>query len=202
MFWLSKRPGKWVAPPLSRTLRHKIGATGCSGCPSVRENGPNACFPGHYDTKSGLQGVLAVQASIKMARTPVFPDATTQNRGYRVFWLSKRPGKWVAPPLSRTLRHKIGATGCSGCPSVRENGPNACFPGHYDTKSGLQGVLAVQASIKMARTPVFPDATTKNRAYSIFWQSKRPQKWAERLFPRTLRHIIRPTACFGCSIVR
>ena len=157
-----------------RTLRQRIGPTAYSGCPSVRENGPNACFPGRYDKESGLQHILAVQASTKMGRTPISPDATTQNQAYSIFWQSKRPQKWAERLFPRTLRHKIGATAYSGCPSVHKNGPNACFPGRYDTKSGLQGVLAVQASREMDRTPGFPDATTQNRAYSIFWLSKRP----------------------------
>ena len=123
--------------------------------------------------KSGLQGVLATEASKEMAISLVLPDATTRNRDYRVFWLSKRPAKWPAPLFSRTLRHEIDPTVCSGCLSVQKNGPHSRICGHYDMKSALQNVLAVQASSEMARTAVFTDATTRNRGYSVFWLSKR-----------------------------
>ena len=131
-------------------------------------------FPGHYDTKSAPQRILADQASKKMARTHVFKDTTTRNRPYSIFWRTKRPRKWPERLFSRTLRHEIRPTAYSGRPCVHENGPNACFQGHYDTKSALQHILADQASMKMARTPVFTDATTQNRSYSIFWRTKRP----------------------------
>ena len=101
------------------TLRHEIGPTVCSGGPSVHENGHYAGFPGHYDTKSALQSILAAQASRKMARTAVFPDTTTRNRPHSVFSLTKRPG----------------------------NGHSAGFPGHYDTKSALQSILATQHTL-------------------------------------------------------
>ena len=202
MFWLSKRPGKWPFRWFLRTLRHEIGPTACSGCPSVHENGPHHCFCGRYDTKSALQCVLAVQASGEMALPLVFADVTTRNRPYSMFWLSKRPGKWLFRCFSRTLRHEIGPTAYSGCRSVRGNGPSIGFSGHYDTKSGLQRVLAVQASGEMAISSVFPDATTRIRAYSMFWLSKRPGKWPFRCFFRTLRHEIGATACSGCPSVR
>ena len=146
VFWLSKRPRKWPFRWFLRTLRHEIRPTGYSGCRSVCGNGHSAGFCGHYDTKSGLQHVLADEASGEMALPLVFADATTRNQAYSVFWLSKRPGKWPAPLFLRTLRHEIEPTAYSGCPSVRGNGPSAVFPGRYDTKSALQHVLAVQAS--------------------------------------------------------
>ena len=152
--------------------------------------------------KSSLQRILAVQASTKMARTTVFADTTTRNQAYSVFWLSKRPGKWPFRWFLRTLRHKIGATACSGSRSVRGNGHSAGFFGRYDTKSGLQRVLVVEASGEMAIPLVFADATTRNRPYSVFWLSKRPGKWPFRWFLRTLRHGIGPTACSGCRSVR
>ena len=182
---------------LSRTLQHEIRPTRCSGYRSVQRNGHFAGITGRYDMKSALQSVLDVQASGEMARTAVFTDATTRNRAYNMFWLSKRPAKWPAPQFLRTLRHEIGPTECSGCPSVRRNGPHRCFHGRYDTKAGLQCVLDVQASRKMVRTAVFADATTRNRDYRVFWLSKRPAKWPAPLFSRTLRHEIDPTACSG-----
>ena len=130
-------------------------------------------LPGRYDTESALQHVLAVEASVEMALPLVFSDATTRNRLYSMFWLSKRPSKWL-------FRR---------------------FCGHYDTESGLQHVLADKASVEMAIPPVFADATTRNRAYSMFWLSKRPLKWLFRCFFRTLRHGIGPTACSGCRSV-
>ena len=90
----------------------------------------------------------------KNAGANVSPDTTTQNWGYSVFWQSKCPEKWPFRWILRTLRHKIGATACSGSPSVRGNGHSAGFPGRYDTKTGLQRVLAVQASGEMACTAV------------------------------------------------
>ena len=147
IFWLSKRPRKWPFRWFSRTLRHGIGPTACSGSPSVRGNGPSAGFCGRYDTKSGLQHILAVQASFEMA----------------------------IPLISRTLRHGISPTAYSGCHSVRGNGSSAGFRGHFDTKSRLQHVLAAQASTKMAIPLVFPDATTRNRPHSVFWQPKCPK---------------------------
>ena len=230
VFWLSKRPKKWPFRWFSRTLRHEIGLTACSGCLSVRGNGRSVGFlrtlrhgigataysggrsvrrnghfigfSGHYDTKSGLQHVLAVQASGEMAIPLVFADVTTRNRPYSVFWLSKRPRKWPAPLFLRTLRHEIGPTVCSGCPSVRGNGPSAGFCGRYDTKSALQHVLVVEASGEMAIPLFFPDTTTRNRPYSVFWLSKRPGKWPFHRFFRTLRHEIGATACSGCPSVR
>ena len=151
--------------------------------------------------KLGLQGVLTVEASGEMAISSVFPDATTRNRAYSMFWLTKRPGKWPFRCFSRTLRHEIEPTAYSGCRSVRRNGPSAGFCGHYDTKSGLQRILVVEASGEMAPPLVFADATTRNRAYSVFWLSKRPGKWPFRWFLRTLRHEIGPTACSGCRSV-
>ena len=130
-------------------------------------------LPGRYDTESALQHVLAVEASVEMA----------------------------LPLVLRTLRHGIGPTACSGCRSVRRNGPSAGFCGRYDTESGLQHVLAVEASVEMALPLVFADTTTRNRAYSMFWLSKRPLKWLFRCFFRTLRHGIGPTACSGCRSV-
>ncbi|MBO7415294.1 MAG: hypothetical protein J6U22_01845, partial [Bacteroidaceae bacterium] len=53
--------------------------------------GSFAGFCGRYDTESGLQHVLADEASGEMALSLVFADATTRNRPYSVFWLSKRP---------------------------------------------------------------------------------------------------------------
>ena len=152
--------------------------------------------------KSSLQRILAVQASTKMARTTVFADTTTRNQAYSVFWLSKRPGKWPFRCFSRTLRHEIEPTAYSGCRSVRRNGPSAGFCGHYDTKSGLQRILVVEASGEMALPLVLADVTTRNRAYSMFWLSKRPLKWSFRWFLRTLRHGIGSTACSGCRSVR
>ena len=52
------------------------------------------------------------------------------------------------------------------------------LPGRYDTESALQHVLAVEASVEMALPLVFADTTTRNRAYSMFWLSKRPQEGA------------------------
>ena len=257
VFWLSKRPEKWPFRWFLRTLRHEIGPTAysgcrsvrgngpsagfcrrydmksglqrilavqastkmasttvfadtttqnrpysCSGCPSVRGNGHSIGFCGRYDTKSGLQRILAVQASGEMALPSVFPDATTRNQAYSVFWLSKRPGKWPFRWFLRTLRHEIGPTAYSGCPSVHENGPSAVFCGHYDTESALQHVLAVQASGEMALPLVFADATTRNQAYSVFWLSKRPEKWPFRCFSRTLRHETEPTGYSGGPSVR
>ena len=202
MFWLTKRPGKWPFRWFLRTLRHRIGPTACPGCPSVRRNSPSAVFPGRYDTKSALQRILAVQASVEMALPLVFADATTRNQAYSVFWLSKRPGKWPFHRFFRTLRHEIRPTACSGCLSVRGNGPSAGFFGRYDTKSALQRILVVEASTKMARTTVFADTTTRNQAYSVFWLSKRPGKWPFRWFLRTLRHEIGPTAYSDCPSVR
>ena len=176
VFWLSKRPGKWLFRWFFRTLRHRIGATAYSGCRSVRGNGPSAGFSGRYDTKSGLQHVLAVEASVEMAIPLFFPDVTTRNRAYSVFWLSKRPEKWPFRWFLRTLRHEIRPTAYSGCRSVRGNGPSAVFCGHYDTKSGLQHVLADEASGEMALPLVFADTTTQNRPYSMSWLSKRPEK--------------------------
>ncbi|MBP5348557.1 MAG: hypothetical protein J6Y51_07465, partial [Bacteroidaceae bacterium] len=126
VFWLTKRPFKWLF----------------------------RWFCGHYDTESGLQHVLADEASVEMAIPLVFADTTTRNRAYSMFWLSKRPGKWPFRWFLRTLRHEIGPTACSGCPSVRGNGLSAGFRGRYDTESGLQGVLAVEASVEMALSPV------------------------------------------------
>ena len=137
-----------------------------------------------------------------MAIPPVFPDATTRNRPYSIFWQPKRPLKWPFRRFSRTLRHEIGPTAYSGSPSVHENGPHRCFPGRYDTESRLQRVLAVQASLEMALPSVFPDTTTRNRPYSIFWQPKRPRKWPTPPFSRTLRHEIGPTAYSGCPSVK
>ena len=201
MFWLSKRPGKWPFHRFFRTLRHGIGAIACSGCRSVWGNGSSAGFAdtttrnraysvfwrskrpgkwpfhrfcGRYDTESGLQRVLADEASVEMAIPSVFPDTTTRNRAYSVLWLTKRPLKWPFRWFSRTLRHGIVATACSGCRSVRGNGASAGFCGHYDTESGLQRVLADEASVKMALPPVL----------------------------RTLRHGIGATACSGCRSVR
>ena len=202
VFWLSKRPEKWSFLGFFRTLRHEIGPTACSGGPSVRGNGSFAGFCGHYDTKSGLQRVLADYASEEMAISSVFPDTTTRNRPYSIFWLSKRPWKWPFRWFSRTLRHGIGLTAYSGCRSVHKYGHSAGFPGRYDTKSGLQRVLADQASVEMAFPRVFPDTTTRNRPYSIFWLSKRPQIWPFRGFFRTLRHEIGPTAYSGCRSVQ
>ena len=170
----TKRQTKTQVQMYLRTLRHEIGATACSGSPSVRRNGHSAGFRGRYDTKTALQRILVVQASGEMAIPLVFADATTQNQAYSIFWQSKRPQKWAERLFSRTLRHKIGATGCSGCPSVQGNGSHLRYRGRYDTKSGLQGVLAAQASVKMGRTPVFLDTTTQNRAYSVFWLTKCP----------------------------
>ena len=146
IFWLSKRPQIWPFRGFFRTLRHEIGPTAYSGCRSVQRNGPSAGFPGRYDTKSALQGVLAVEVSTNMAFPRVFPDTTTRNRPYSIFWLSKRPQIWPFRGFSRTLRHEIGPTAYSGCRSVRGNGHSAGFSGHYDTKSALQHVLAVEAS--------------------------------------------------------
>ena len=202
MFWLSKRPLKWLFRWFLRTLRHGISPTACSGCRSVRGNGSSAGFFGHYDTESALQHILAVEASGEMALSLVFTDTTTRNLAYSMFWLSKRLGKWLLRWFLRTLRHEIGPTACSGCPSVRGNGLSAGFSGHYDTKSALQRVLATQASTKMTFPLVFPDTTTRNRPYRVFWLSKRPWKWPFRWFFRTLRHEIRPTACSGCRSVQ
>ena len=202
VFWRSKRPLKWLFRWFLRTLRHGIGPTAYSGCPSVRGNGPSAGFCGHYDTESALQHVLAVQASGEIALPLVFADTTTRNQAYSVFWLSKRPGKWPFRCFSRTLRHGIGPTACSGSRSVRGNGHSAGFSGHYDTKSGLQRVLADQASGEMAISLVFADATTQNRGYSVFWRTKRPVKWPFRWFFRTLRHEIGATGCSGGRSVR
>ena len=137
-----------------------------------------------------------------MALPLVFAYVTTRNRAYSVFWLSKRPGKWPFRWFLRTLRHRIGPTACPGCPSVRRNSPSAGFCGHYDTESGLQRILVVEASGEMALPLVFSDTTTRNRAYRVFWLSKRPVKWPFRWFLRTLRHGIGPTACSGCRSVR
>ena len=142
------------------------------------------------------------QASVEMAILLVFPDATTRNRPYRVFWRTKRPGKWPFRWFFRTLRHEIGPTAYSGCPNVQRNGPSSGFPGHYDTESALQGVLVVQTSREMVLPRVFPDTTTRNRPYGVFWLSKRPKKWSFRGFSRTLRHEIDPTACSGCPNVQ
>ena len=201
IFWLSKRPQIWPFRGFSRTLRHEIGPTACSGCPNVQRNGPSSGFSGHYDTKSGLQHVLADQASGEMALSLVFADTTTRNRAYSVFWRTMRPKKWPFHRFFRTLRHEIGPTAYSGCRSVRGNGHSAGFPGRYDTESGLQHILAVEASTNMAIPRVFPDATTRNRAYSVFWRTKRPLKWPFRGFSRTLRHGIGPTAYSGCRSV-
>ena len=195
MLSLSKRPGKWSFRWFLRTLRHEIGLTACSGCPSVRGNGLSAGFHGRYDTKSALQRILADQASVEMALPLVFPDTMTRNRTYSIFWQSKRPQKWAERLFPRTLRHKIGPTACSGCPSVWGNGAFAGFHGHYDTISGLQRVLAVEASGEMAFPLVFADVTTRNRDYSVFWLSKCPGKWPFCWFSRTLRHEIGLTAC-------
>ena len=136
-----------------------------------------------------------------MAFPLVFPDTTTRNRPYNMFWLSKRPQKWPFRWFPRTLRHEIGLIACSDGPSVRRNGHSAGFCGRYDTKSGLQHVLAVEASVEMALPLVFADTTTRNRAYSMFWLSKRPLKWPFRWLLRTLRHGIGPTACSECHSV-
>ena len=157
---MSKCPGKWPFRWFSRTLRHEIGPTTYSGGPSVHKNGHSAGFQGHYDTKSALQRVLAVQASTKMAIPLAFPDATTRNRPYNVFWRTKRPQKWQFRWFSRTLRHGIGPTACSGYPSVHKNGHSAGFPGSYDTNSVQQRVLDVQSSGEMALPLFFPDVTT------------------------------------------
>ena len=143
MFWLSKCPEKWPFRWFSRTLRHEIGPTAYSGCPSVRGNGHSAGFCGHYDTKSAVQRILAAQASGEMAIPAVFADVTTQKRGYSMFWLSKCPEKWPFRWILRTLRHEIGSTACSGRPSVHEKGPSAGSIGRYDIKSTLQCILAV-----------------------------------------------------------
>ena len=82
-----------------------------------------------------------------MARTAVFTDATTRNRPYSVFWMSKRPEKWSAQPYLRTLRHEIGPTECSGCPSVRRNGPHRCFYGRYNTNSQAITLPATRQSL-------------------------------------------------------
>ena len=202
IFWLSKRPWKWPFRGFSRTLRHEIGPTAYSGCRSVHKYGHSAGFHGRYDTKSALQRVLVVQTSREMVLPRVFPDTTTRNRAYSMFWRTKRPGKWLFRWFLRTLRHEIGPTACSGGLCVRRNGHFIGFSGHYDTKSALQHILAVEASVEMAIPLVFPDATTRNRAYSIFWLSKRPQIWPFRGFSRTLRHEIGPTACSGGPSVR
>ena len=117
-----------------------------------------------------------------MVRIAVFPDTTTRNRPYSVFWLSKRPRKWPTPLFSRTLRQDIGPTAYSGCRSVHENGLSAGFPGRYDTESALQRILAVIASVEMAFPLISPDTTTRNRPYSVFWMSKRPLKWSASVF--------------------
>ena len=118
VFSLTKRPQKRPFRLFSRTLRHEIGPTAYSRCPSVQGNDQSAGFRGHYDTKTRLQHVLAAQVSGEMAIPAVFADVTTQKRGYSMFWLPKRPGKWPFRWILRTLRHEIGSTACSGGPSV------------------------------------------------------------------------------------
>ena len=77
------------------------------------------------------------------------------------------------------------------------------FPaGRYDTKSALKRNLAYQASGGTGRTTVFPDATTRYQAYSVLSLTKRPGKWLERTYFRTLRHDIRPTAFSRLPSVR
>ena len=169
VFWLPKRLGKWGF----------------------------RWFYGHYDTISGLQRILADQTSVDMALPLVFPDTKTRNRTYSVFQLSKRPEKWPFHWFLRTLRHEIGPTAYSGCPSVRGHESSAGFAGHYDTKSGLKHVIAVEASGEMVFPLVFTDITTRNRPYSVFWLSKCPVKWPFCWFSRTLRHEIGPTAYSG-----
>ena len=170
---MSKRPEEWPFRWFFRTLRHEIGLTAYSGCPSVQGNGSCASICGRYDTKSALQRILAAQVSGEINLPLVFPDTTTRNRPYSVFWLPKRLGKWGF----------------------------RWFYGHYDTISGLQRILADQTSVEMNLPLVFTDVTTRNRAYSMFSLSKRPGKWHFRWFSRTLRHEIGPTACSGCPSV-
>ena len=73
-------------------------------------------------------------------------------------------------------------------------GASAGTSGHYDTDSDLQRILADQVSEKMALPRGLPDTTTRNRSYSVFPHTKRPEKWRFRGNFRTLRHGMGPTA--------
>ena len=55
---------------------------------------------------------------------------------------------------------------------------------------------------EMVLPSLFPDATTRNRPHSMIWQPKRPVKWPELRFSRTLRHEIGHTAYSGSPSVQ